>query len=236
MPKKKTYLEMATTINKFKDFLKIHAITLPYPEAPEKFAYFYPVRENAERDKVYFRYHAALHVLRFIQVVPLDEGPVIIFTPDAEAPQHTITSTHMRLPKLSHLITLIPRDFFTLFRILSTAKNAPGNALALNLGGAGVSEIPHAINSFFKPLYVNHRINDEYCNNKWTERRVIKQIAALHPTQETHLSSMQYLTAHQNEDLDLFPVEAQYDFDLEWDQYDDDYVIPPGAANNFSRF
>lgn len=146
-----------------------------------------------------------------------------------EGPQQTVSPTHIRLPKLSHLLTLTAEDFFTLMRLVDTAKNTQtGNSLMLNPAAAGCQNFPaSAISPFFTKLRVNYRMNEDYCDTKWTPRIRVKFIAGLEPTRDNQLCAMQFLTAWQNGDLMYFPVESVIALELDWQQISDDYCIPP---------
>ena len=85
----------------------------------------------------------ALRIGDFMDVLPLgNEGFYLYSTRGAEGKIQTVTRTHVRLPKLSHLITLSPRDFFLLLNLIATAKNTQtGDSLALNPAACGVTDI-----------------------------------------------------------------------------------------------
>jgi hypothetical protein len=144
----------------------------------------------------------------------------------------TVSKTHVRLPKLSHLITLVPRDFFTLIRLVTTAKNTQTmDSLSLNPPAVGIQVFEQSpLYQFFTVLRVNYRFNVEYADRKWTPRAILNEIAALEPSRETHLSAMQYLTAQQNDDLLYFPADAAVDFEWELEPINDDYVVPPAKG------
>lgn len=175
----------------------------------------------------------ALRVANFLLMTPLGEGFYLFNTETANGPTPTITPTHIRLPKLSHLITLVPSDFFLLLRLLATAKNTQtGDSLSLNFGAAGIQNLAFsAIDQFFIKLRVNYRMNPDYCDRKWTPRDAIKFLANLEPTRENQLSAMQYLTVLQNEDLLYFPLDAMIDLELDWEQVSDDYCTPPESLH-----
>lgn len=153
---------------------------------------------------------------------------IVIFFPDSEGPKPTITPTHVRLPKLSHLITLTPEDFFALFKLISTAKNTQtGNSLMLNTAAAGVENLATSpLFPFFTKLRVNYRMNETYADAKWTSRDDIKFLAGLEQTRDNQFSAMQFLTARQNKDLMYFPMETVIDLELDWPQVTDDYCLP----------
>lgn len=170
-----------------------------------------------------------------MDVLPLGtEGFYLYSTRGAEGKIQTVTRTHVRLPKLSHLITLCPKDFFLLLSLIATAKNTQtGDSLALNPATCGISDINNTgVGQFFTKMRVNYRINDEYCDRKWTPRDAIAFLSKLEPTQENHLAAMQYLTVLQNSDILYFPLESMINLELNWEQVDDDYCIPPEDLPN----
>lgn len=153
---------------------------------------------------------------------------VVLMKKSADGPMTTVTPTHVRLPKLSHLICLTPEDFFGLMRIINTAKNTQtGNSLMLNPAAAGYDSIETSpLYPFFTKMRVNYRMNPEYADKKWTSREVIKFLAGLEVTRDTHLSAMQYLTVCQNNDLLYFPMESVIQLELDWQQATDEYCVP----------
>lgn len=164
-----------------------------------------------------------------------DGWPMILYiTEKADGPKPTVSRFHIRLPKLSYLITLVPEDFFLLFRIIANAKvTSTNDSLTLNFPAAGVDDLSGSpLQPFFMPLITNYRMNQEFCDKKWTSYEVIKFIAAIEPTRDNQLSAMQYLTAMQNPDLLYFPVETSVELELDWEQTTDDYCVPPEPTNN----
>ena len=43
---------------------------------------------------------------------------------------------------------------------------------------------------------------------------------------------MQYLTVLQNDDILYFPIESMVNLELNWEQIDDDYCVPPESVTN----
>lgn len=172
----------------------------------------------------------ALRVANLLVMVPVDKDGFYIFsTNNSNGPIPTVTMSHIRLPKLSHLITLVPSDFFLLMRLIATAKNTPsGDSLSLNLGSCGIQSLDYTpLSPFFMKLRTNYRMNPDYCDRKWTPRDAIKFLSKFEPTIENQLAAMQYLTVLQNEDILYFPLDSMVNLELEWEQVDDDYCIPP---------
>lgn len=153
---------------------------------------------------------------------------VALIKQSADGPMVTVTPTHIRLPKLSHLICLTPEDFFGLLRICNTAKNTQtGNSLMLNPAAAGYTSVETSpLYPFFTKMRVNYRMNPDYADKKWTSREDIKFLAAQDPSRDMHLSAMQYLTAAQNADLLYFPMESVVQLELDWQQATDEYCVP----------
>lgn len=167
----------------------------------------------------------------FAQFIPWETDAsvgIIYINEKADGQMQTISPSHVRLPKLSHLICLTPEDFFGLLRILDTAKNTQqGNSLALNPAAAGYSSIDNSsLYPYFTKMRVNYRMNTDYCDRKWTRREDIHFLAPLQPTRDNQLSAMQYITAQQNNDLLYFPVESVVNLELDWPQATDEYCIP----------
>lgn len=164
----------------------------------------------------------------FIPLVTDRTIGIVLMKKSADGPMTTVTPTHIRLPKLSHLICLTPDDFFGLMRIINTAKNTQtGNSLMLNPAAAGYDSIETSpLYPFFTKMRVNYRMNPEYADKKWTDRKDIKFLADLEVSRDSHLSAMQYLTAKQNSDLLYFPVESVVQLELDWQQATDEYCVP----------
>jgi hypothetical protein len=172
----------------------------------------------------------------FVRLAPLGDGTLVIFNPEADGAQPTVSRTHIRLPKLSHLITLSPSDFFLFMRLIATAANSNAvDVIKLNPPAAGVNAVPAILDPFFFLVRVNYRITPEYADHKWTLRGSIHKVAFLDETRDNQLAAMQYLTALQNPDLLYFPLEAAIDLELDWEQMDDDYCIPSAAKVISSR-
>lgn len=165
---------------------------------------------------------------RFVPWVADGHLGVVILTTKADGPIPTVTPTHIKLPKLSHLICLTPEDFFGLLRILATAKNTQtGNSLMLNPAAAGYDSLETSpLYPYFTKMRVNYRMNPDYTDKKWTTRSDIKYLSDLEPTRDNHLAAMQYLTTAQNKDLLYFPVESVVQLELDWQQITDDYCLP----------
>lgn len=185
--------------------------------------------DKATMDKIstlYKNIYGLMRVGHFIEVSPLNVNwsEVLIFVlEDKEAFTPTVSKSHIRLPKLSHLITLTPEDFFAVFRILASGTNvSTGTSLLIS----NETQFSAAIAPFFVTNDKTYRTNPEYTDRKWTTKSDIAFIAALDPTRDNQLSAMQYLTARQNPDLMYFPVDSAVQLELEWDQVSEDYVIP----------
>lgn len=172
-----------------------------------------------------------LELSRAVGIAPMgNDRSLLLFwiADDVGGFDMSVSRTHIRLPKLSHLITLTPDDFFLLFRILATSSRATSNALSLDLSAADCEDFESSIiYPFFEILKTNYRISKDYMDKKWTPNEVIALIASLEPTRDNQLSAMQYLTAIQNSDLLYFPVETVVELQLDWDQVSDEYCVPP---------
>lgn len=168
----------------------------------------------------------------FCQFIPFTanrRAGMIIINEKADGPIASISPTHIRLPKLSHLITLIPSDYFGLMKILAESITTnDGKSIAINPMVAGYESLENsALYPFFTKVRVNYRMNTDYTDKKWTRRSDIAFIAGLEVTRDNQLSAMQYLTAIQNiDDLLYFPAETVVQLELDWQQVTDDYCIP----------
>lgn len=194
---------------------------------------FYADKEAMDKiSTLYKNINGLMRIGHFIEVAPLNYNwsEVLIFVlEDKETFTPTISKSHVRLPKLSHLITLTPEDFFAVFRILASGKNTgPGTSLIIS----NETQFSAAIAPFFITNDKTYRTNPEYTDRKWTRRDDIAFIAALDPTRDNQLSAMQYLTARQNPDLMYFPVDSAVQLELEWDQVSEDYVIPQSEEDS----
>lgn len=194
----------------------------------------YDVREafyadKEAMDKISSLYKNIFSMMRlgdFLEVAPLNNNwteVMIYITKDKETFIPTVSPTHVRLPKLSHLITLTPDDFFSVFKLIAAGKKtAVGSSLIL----PGDMSMPPTISQFFITNDKTWRTNPEYSDRKWTLKTDIQFIAALEPTRDNQLCAMQYLTVRQNDDLFYFPLESAIALELdECDQLNEDYVV-----------
>lgn len=228
--KKITYDEIAPHIQKFRTWMRNNCpVIQEYAEDLDITEAFLIGPEQRPE------YHRNIKILsflfesKFVQVVPLeDDCGIFYWYKVADGQQQTISPTHLRLPKLSHLITLTPIDFFTLLRLISTSKKTPaGDSISLNVAAAGIQSLEKScLNQFFTKLRTNYRVNPDYADRKWTDRTAIDHVARLSPNRENQLMAMQFLTAIQNNDLLYFPLETSLDLELDWEQMDNDYCIP----------
>lgn len=227
--KRLTYDEIAPFVQKFQTFLRANSSVVQEAGDGKQEVFLVDTSISREFERQYIDMYSPLSYAKMIHVAPYDYHHILVyFDPKAEGPMPTVSPTHVRLPKLSYLITLVPADFFTLLQLIATAKNTPAkDSLSLNPAAVGITSIASsALHPFFTLLRTNYRLNAETADRKWTSRDAIKQIAHLDPTRENHLVAMQYLTALQNPDLIYFPLEARLDLDLDWEQADNNYCIP----------
>lgn len=231
-----TYDEISPVIQKFRLWLRNNCpVVTEYQENGTEAFY---LDENAAKVSLEdFKWQLyALQNGGYAQFIPYTTDRhigLILINKTAEGPVQTVSPTHIRLPKLSHLICLTPADFFALFRVLNTAKNTQtGNSLMLNTAKAGIGSIEQSpLYPFFTKMRVNYRMNVDYADRKWTDRDHIKFLAELEPSRDNQLSAMQLLTSTQNNDILYFPVETVVQLELDWDQITDDYCIPPSALS-----
>jgi hypothetical protein len=233
--KKLTYDEISPQAQKFRTWLRANTICAKsYSEATEGDITEVFLVQDTTIDTMRETHWKILNFMQasgFLQVVPFSGDSIALyFKETADGPAPTVSPTHIRLPKLSHLISLCPDDFFALLRLIHhSKKNALGDALSLNPPDAGISNWTESIlNPFFTKLRTNYRMNPDYCDKKWTDRQHIARVASLFPSRETHLSAMQFLTAMQNTDLLYFPLDAANDLEIdEPEQINNDYCVPP---------
>lgn len=231
-----TYEDFAPHVKKLRDHLRRSTTCLCEDnEMDDNIVDCYLVDNNQIHFicQTYYKEWNALRSAKYLDFVPWGRvgGGVIYFYKEANGPVQTVSPTHIRLPKLSNLITLCPEDFFALLRIIAGAKNTPSkDSLSLNPAAVGIDDLSTStLDPFFSKVRVNYRLNPEYTDKKWTDREVIAFLAKLDPTRDNQFSAMQYLTVMQNSDLLYFPVETAIDLELDWQQVSDDYVIPPNA-------
>lgn len=216
------------------NYLRQNCVLLTDVEAPDDaYSECYLITGQQANELISYNYGAitALKTCGAVGMEPATENrSQLIFwiAKDIHSFEMSVSPGFIRLPKLSHLITLTPEDFFALFRILATSTRATTNSLALNPHLAGVQDFSSSILfPFFELLKTNFRISKEYMDKKWTPNEAIALVAALEPTRDNQFSAMQYLTAIQNSDLLYFPVETVVELQLDWDQVSEDYCVPP---------
>lgn len=193
---------------------------------------FYADKQAMDKiESLYKNIYGMMRLGDFIETAPLnyDWSEIMIYVlEDKEAFLPTVSKTHVRLPKLSHLITLTAEDFFSLFKLIASGRVAPyGNSFVI----PGEMEIAPAIAQFFVTNDKTWRTNPEFADKKWTERQDIEFIASLDPTRDNQLSAMQFLTARQNPDLLYFPLESSIALELDLEQIDENYCVPESAEN-----
>lgn len=231
-----TYDEISPIIQKFRLWLRTNCPVVTEYQEDGKEAF---LLDEKQARTTLDEFKHQLYLMQgggFAQFIPYTVDRhvgLILINETADGPVQTISPSHVRLPKLSHLICLTPADFFALFRVLNTAKNTQtGNSLMLNPAKAGVVSIEQSpLYPFFTKMRVNYRMNPDYADRKWTDRDYIKFIAELEPSRDNQLSAMQLLTASQNSDLLYFPVETVVQLELDWEQVTDDYCVPPAPLS-----
>ena len=227
--KKITYDELAPFVQKFRDFLRQNCSLVKEADDYAQEVFFVDKSQSEYIRSTFEKSWNALACAGFLEATPFDYNHIMVyFYEKADGPIQTVTPSHVRLPKLSYLITLTPEDFFTLLKLVATAKNTQSkDSLALNPPAAGIQSLAKStLSPFFTLLRTNYRFNIEYCDRKWTPRDAIKFLSTLEPTRDNQLSAMQYLTALQNPDLLYFPIETSIELELDWQQVSDDYCVP----------
>ena len=229
-PKRRySYQSCAPFIARLRQFLCVHAekiIDIEY----EGECYYYNSMNPKDRAEFEALYPIPASA-GFIRIVPHETGIFIYFVKEADGYRPTVSKTHFRLPKLSHLITLVPSDFFTFFSILDTSNSLTNDTISLNLPAANINSIPPILQPFFILLRTNYRINPDFADKKWTQREHVTTIAS-HPSIDelSQLHCMQLLTLTQNADLTYFPTETALALEIEeFEEQDEDprYCYPP---------
>lgn len=227
--RKVTYDELAPLVQQFRDFLRQNCSLVKEADEYSQEVFLVDKKESNRIRVTFEKSWNALACAGFLEAVPFDYNHIMVyFYEQADGPVQTVTPTHVRLPKLSYLITLCPEDFFALLRLVATAKNTQSqNSLSLNPPAAGLTSLSNSpLEPFFTKLRTNYRFNIDYSDRKWTPRDAIKYLADLDATRDNQLSAMQYLTALQNPDLLYFPIETSIELELDWQQISDDYCVP----------
>lgn len=158
----------------------------------------------------------------WIEEVPWDTGETAVFVhkqANSSGSTMTLSKTHVRLPQLSYLITLTPRDFFSFFQTIAGQRNLLHFELAEN-------EIPERFQTWFSPYYKGQRINSKIADRRWVPRYVIDTIAEMaveeeEPAQLAQLAAMQYITVMRDDSLIAVPVSTVIALELEWEQIKD---------------
>ncbi len=181
------------------------------------------------------------HYLEFVYMDYPNNTKIALYwreTGDSSVSVPTMMKGMVRMPKLSHLITLTPEDFFTIVKLIYNAKSEHGNdrfkldltcvGLDLELlemnGGAQLQ----LINRFFRKLKVNYMINPQIAMQQWMQKSDLETIIDLEPTTENQLYAIQYITASSQNDVYFFPTDSAIELELDWEQTNDDkYVIRP---------
>lgn len=238
--KRLSYDEVAPAIQKFRDYLRLHAPVARElsDHDTEAFLISQNLFNSILKDPQTTNIYGFMLTAKYLTLTPFDNklGYLLTINQNAEGTQPTVAPDYLRLPKLSHLITLTPDDFFLFMRLISTSKKtSAGDSMSLNPAAAGCRDIhTTALNMFFTKLRTNYRLNPDYADRKWTARDDVIFISNLEPNRENQLMAMQYLTATQNIDLMYFPMETSLDLELDWEQLNNDYCVPPSFAGTDS--
>lgn len=225
-----TYDEVAPIIQKLRLWLRMNCVCVKeYEDGVEAFivsAEDYTHCREQFNNQLFVAQNGGY--CEFVPWFTKDGIGLLTFNEKADGPAQTVSPTHIKLPKLSHLITLTPNDFFKLLLLVATSKvGQPGASMLLNPAAANIDQFEQSpLYPYFTKLRTNYRMNPEYADKKWTPREDVKLVANLEPTPSNQLTAMQYLTARQNNDLLYFPVEAVVDLELPWQQITDDYCLP----------
>lgn len=155
----------------------------------------------------------------------------------------TLSKSHVRLPQLSHLITLTPKDFFLFFQTIADQREL----LCFELTE---EDIPQQFQMWFSKYYKGQRINSKIADRKWVPRYVIDTVAGMMPgeiqteeeeiaAQQAQLAAMQYITVMRDDSLITVPVTTVLALELEWEQIKDntgadtDYCISQPDSTSY---
>lgn len=214
-------------------WLRAHCPVLREESEPPLFgvreAFYVNEAQMKEMLRIYKNVFTALRLGSLIQMCPLnyEQTEMLIYVLDESGSfTPTCSKTHCRLPKLSHLITLSPNDFFALFDFL-VSGHLTGTGTSFTIDAA--VPLPPTIMPFLVTNTKTWRTNPEYNDLKWITWDDIKFIAELEHSELSQLYAMQYLTARYNKDLLYFPLDSAVGLELDWEQINEDYVVPEAA-------
>ncbi len=234
--KRASYADYRTRLTGLRTYLRTHGKVINIDD-PNITGEVYLFDSDAEEAiELFYKQYGVLRYTDMVYIMPFygtpdNPGFLIYFPEDDTVPKPTVSKSHIRLPKLSFLVTLIPDDFFAILKIIAEARPASPTTLTIDPMVANIHDLGRSsIGVFFTLLKTNYRMNADYADRKWTAFADIKAVADLEPTRDNQLSAIQYLTALQNDDLVYFPVESMINLDigLDWPQISDDYAVPPG--------
>lgn len=173
------------------------------------------------------RFPAAWNAMRlgsYLDLLPLDETCGIVMVHDKDIERPTSTRTHMRLPRIEHLLNLTPEDFFLFMQVLANCRfTSYGTTFFLEL--QNIEDRPFM--QYFIDNGKTFRISSLYASDKWIPFSDIQFIAGLQPTLEGQFAALQYLAARQCEDVLQIPAETVINLELEWPPMTDDYCSVP---------
>ncbi len=220
--------EAERALKEFKTFCSLYCQAITTDDLSETAFFFNPGDYDKLHQQKIITWIRIMRMYNEGVDMPFGDGYVVFFTPQPQNFKPTASKTHLKMPKLSHLITLSPEDFFTLIQILYSSETLSSNSLLkLDLESVNINDIEsETIAPFFKKERINYRLNHEFCDRKWTRREALHVIADLEPTEVNAYYAMQYLTAIQNPDLLYFPLNTAVELELDWPQITDDYCVP----------
>lgn len=226
-----TYKDVEPYIQEFLKFLRKNGKLINNPAQDGFESFLFDGDNTFAVKRAFMDQYDILRFGRYLTTAPVGpESYIITFCPQKGLYMPTVTKGYIRLPKLSHMITLTPEDFFLLLRLIDHSKpSGDGTAISIDQAKEGImcALDETIIGAFFEKLKVNYRMNLDYADKKWTDKNDIAAVADLEPTRENQLIAMQYFTARQNDDILYFPADSAIDLEIgDWQQLTDDYVIP----------
>lgn len=224
--KRPTYIQMRPHIQELLSYLRENCPVLQEYKEGDREVFLLLPQEHRDFMLRFNRIYPALKAGGFLELIPWDsEASVLVFDPAAQGRINTITPTHMRLPRLGHLITLTSGDFRDFFVLVANAKNVSNcTSLTLNpplINYPTIEATP--FNHFFEKLITNYRFDLRYVSANWTPRSLIKYIAA---HQISQLEALQLLAVAQDSSITQIPAETTINLELEWPQVADEYCRP----------
>lgn len=225
-----SYKEIAPYVQRLRVWLRTNCpVVKEYEEYGEE-AFFFDETTIKTAFNDFRHYLYVLQNANFAHYVPYvadNHVGCLIINERADGEMPTVSRSHIRLPKIEHLMTLTPNDFFNMMKLISNTPISAGLTIIVNPAIINMTSIEEsALFPFFQKVKTNYRMNADYADKKWTKIEDIKFIAGLEPTRDNQFSALQYLSSQRRTDLLYFPVETVIQLELDWQQVTDEYCVP----------